>query len=111
CGLPRLPTERPELKSPLLHTIDTLGTDVDPSLLGLHIRSGACLTVEVINRRIDDRGGGLARVNGRVRLVEGLAMPREESEFALSYYNSMTHWVDLDRLLAALGLAREHIAG
>ena len=27
---------------------------------------------------IEDRGGGLARVNGRVRLVEGLALPREE---------------------------------
>ena len=37
----------------------------------------------MIRRRIDDRGGGLARVDGRVRLVEGLAMPREEDEFGL----------------------------
>jgi hypothetical protein len=79
---------------------------VDPALLGLHIQSGACLTFEVITRRLEDRGGGLARVNGRVRLVEGLAMPREETEFALSCYNSNTCWIDLDKLLAAFALTR-----
>jgi UTP--glucose-1-phosphate uridylyltransferase len=104
--LARLLAERPQLKYLLLHNIDTLGADVDPALLGWHIRSGACLTFEVITRRLEDRGGGLARVNGRVRLVEGLAMPREETEFALSYYNSNTCWIDLDKLLAAFALTR-----
>jgi hypothetical protein len=104
--LARLVAERPQLRYLMLHNIDTLGADVDPALLGLHIRSGACLTFEVITRRIDDRGGGLARVNGRVRLLEGLAMPREEAEFALSYYNSNTCWIDLDKLLGAFGLLR-----
>jgi hypothetical protein len=98
--------ERPQLKYLLLHNIDTLGADVDPTLLGMHIRSGACLTFEMITRRLEDRGGGLARVNGRVRLVEGLAMPREEAEFALSYYNSNTCWIDLDKLLTAFALTR-----
>ncbi len=46
------------------------------------------MSVEVITRRIDDRGGGLARVDGQLRLVEGLALPREEIEFGLTYYNS-----------------------
>jgi hypothetical protein len=104
--LARLLAERPQLKYLLLHNIDTLGADVDPTLLGWHIRSGACLTFEMITRRLEDRGGGLARVNGRVRLVEGLAMPREEAEFALSYYNSNTCWIDLDKLLAAFALSR-----
>src|SRR5207249_6445966 len=91
--------ERPRLNYLLLHNIDTLGACVDPALLGLHIQSGACLTFELITRRLQDRGGGLARVNGRVRLVEGLAMPREEAEFELSYYNSNTCWIDLEQLL------------
>lgn len=104
--LARLVAERPPLRYLMLHNIDTLGADVDPALLGRHIRSGACLTFEVITRRIEDRGGGLARVNGRVRLVEGLAMPREEAEFALRYYNSNTCWIDLDQLLKAFGLTR-----
>jgi len=102
-------TERPQLKYLLLHNIDALGADVDPAWLGLHIQSGACLTFEVITRRLEDRGGGLARVNGRVRLVEGLALPREEEEFKLSYYNSNTCWIDLDRVLAAFGLTRADI--
>ena len=80
-------------------------------MLGRHLEGGACLTFEVITRRIEDRGGGLARVNGRVRIIEGLAVPREEEEFKLSYYNSMTTWIDLDQLLAALGLTREDILG
>jgi UDP-N-acetylglucosamine pyrophosphorylase len=108
--LARLLAHRPRLKYLLLHNIDTLGADLDPTLLGLHIRSGACLSFEVITRRLEDRGGGLARVNGRVRLIEGLAMPREEAEFALSYYNSNTCWIDVDKVLAAFGLTRADLA-
>lgn len=108
--LARLLAEHPQLNYLLLHNIDTLGADVDPAVLGLHIETGACLTFEVITRRLEDRGGGLARVNGRVRLVEGLAMPREEDEFGLAYYNSNTCWIDLDKHLAAFGLNRADLA-
>jgi UTP--glucose-1-phosphate uridylyltransferase len=108
--LAELLRERPALKHLMLHNIDTVGADVDPALLGLHMARGSCLTFEVINRRIDDRGGGLARVNGKVRLVEGLAMPREEQEFGLSYYNTMTTWIDIDKLLTAFGLDRESLS-
>ncbi len=107
--LARLLADRPQLQHLLLHNIDTMGADADPALLGLHLESGACLTFEMITRRIEDRGGGLARVNGRVRLVEGLAMAREEEEFKLSYYNSMTTWIHLDKLLAAFGLTRAEL--
>jgi hypothetical protein len=105
----RLLEDRPNLRYLMLHNIDTLGADIDPALLGLHADQGACLSFEVIARRIDDRGGGLARVDGRVRLLEGLAMPREEDEFALSYYNSMTTWIDLPQLLAAFGLTLDDL--
>jgi hypothetical protein len=106
----RLLQERPQLKYLLLHNIDTLGADADPGMLGLHIRQGGCLSFEMITRRIEDRGGGLARVNGRVRILEGLAMPREEEEFNLSYYNSMTTWIDIHKLLAVFGLAESDLA-
>ena len=102
-------TERPALRYLLLHNIDTVGADLDPGLLGLHMQLGSCLSFEVITRRIDDRGGGLARVDGRPRLVEGLAMPREQDEFALSYYNSMTTWIDIDQLLLAFALTRSDL--
>lgn len=98
--------QRPALKYLMLHNVDTLGADLDPGLLGLHIRQEACLSFEVIGRRIEDRGGGLARVNGQPRLVESLAMPHERDEFKLTYYNSLTTWIDIDRLLDLFGLVR-----
>jgi hypothetical protein len=108
--LARLLSERPNLNYLLVHNIDTLGADVDPALLGYHIDQRAALTTEVIARRIEDRGGGLARINGHLRLIEGLALPREEVEFNLSYYNSSTTWIDIERLLTVFGLARTDLA-
>ena len=102
--------ERPQLQHLVLHNIDTVGMDVDPALLGLHLQADAALTFEVITRRLEDRGGGLARVNGQLRLVEGLAMPREEDEFNLTYYNSNTCWIHLDKLLDTFGLSRGDLA-
>ena len=104
--LGRLLEEYPNLNWLLVHNIDTLGATIDPGVLGLATESGATLGFEVIPRRIDDRGGGLAKVGGRVRLLEGLAQPREETEFALRYYNTLTTWVRIDGLLAAFGLTR-----
>jgi hypothetical protein len=108
--LRRLVEARPQLRYLLVHNIDTMGVNLDPAILGYHIGSGAGMTVEVIARWLDDRGGGLARTDGRLRLIEGLALPREELEFVLSYYNSATYWIDLDRILTVFGLTRGDLA-
>src|SRR4029077_7805489 len=105
----RLLAERPRLNYLLVHNIDTVAADVDAALLGQHIASGAGLTTEVIARHLEDRGGGLARVDDRVRLVEGLALPDNELESHLSYYNSATYWLDIDRMLAVFGLTRDEL--
>jgi len=97
----------PNLKWLMVHNIDTLGATVTPEVLGLVIESGATLSFEVIPRRIEDRGGGLAKVAGRLRLLEGLAQPREDTEFKLRYYNTLTTWVRIDGLLEAFGLTRQ----
>ncbi|GAA4441016.1 UTP--glucose-1-phosphate uridylyltransferase [Pontibacter saemangeumensis] len=109
--LARLLQEQPQLQTIMLHNIDTLGADIDPAALGYHLESGNALTFEVIPRRIEDRGGGLARVNGQLRLLEGLAQPREEDELNLSYYNSNTTWIQIDPLLTLFGLTRESLQG
>jgi hypothetical protein len=101
--------QRPRLAYLMLHNIDTLGADLDPSLLGLHIDAGGVLSFEVIGRRIEDHGGGLARVDGKPRLLESLAIPREEDEFHLTYYNSMTTWITIDGLLEVFGLTRDDL--
>ena len=108
--LAELLAAQPQLQTLMIHNVDTLGADVDPVVLGQHLESGAAWTSEVITRRIDDRGGGLARVDGHVRLVEGLALPREEIEFALSYYNTGTSWVNIDALLDLFRLKRSDLS-
>jgi UDP-N-acetylglucosamine pyrophosphorylase len=105
--LQKLIETNPKLKYLLVHNIDTLGANADPVLLGNHISKNNALSVEVISRWIDDRGGGLANVDNKPRLVEGLSLPNEQIEFDLSYYNSNTFWITIDPLLAAFKLTRD----
>lgn len=107
--LAQLLRAQPALQYLMVHNVDVLGTDADPAVVGWVMRSGRAFTAEVIARSIEDRGGGLARIDGRIRLLEGLAMPHEEDEFGLSYYNSNTSWLHIDQLLRIFGLTRETI--
>jgi hypothetical protein len=107
--LSQLLSKQPALKHILVHNVDTAGVNLDSAILGQHIESKAAMTVEVITRRLDDRGGGLARTDGKVRLIEGLALPREEYEFILSYYNTASYWIDLDQMLHVFGLSRDDL--
>jgi hypothetical protein len=108
--LGRLLEAQPNLRHLMVHNVDTVGADLDPGILGWHIERKATMTVEVVTRRIEDRGGGLASVDGRMRLVEGMALPSEEAEFKLSYYNSNTFWIDIDALLHVFSLRRDDLA-
>lgn len=108
--LRRLLEAQPSLQHFLVHNIDTLGADLEPRLFGRHLESQATFSFEVIERRLEDRGGGLARVGGRPRIVEGLALPRDDDEAKLGFYNSLTTWVSIDPLLGLFGLTRETLA-
>lgn len=96
----------PHVQYLMVHNVDTVGADLDPEILGRHIATHATMSVEIMTRRIEDRGGGLASVDDRTRIVEGMALSSEEIEFRLSYYNSNTFWIDIDALLEAFGLTR-----
>ncbi|KAL7538873.1 hypothetical protein ACHAXR_012323 [Thalassiosira sp. AJA248-18] len=109
--LAKLLRERPQLKVLMLHNIDTIGADVDAAILGKFLETGSTLAYEVVPRCIDDMGGGLCRVDGKPRLVEGLALPSEDDELKFSYYNSLTTWIDIDKLLSKFGLTRHDILG
>jgi hypothetical protein len=100
----------PNLRYLMVHNLDAVGTSLEPGLLGWHQETQHCLNFEVIARRIEDRGGGLARVDGRVRLVEGLALPRAEDETRLSYYNTLTNWIDVHQMLGVFGLSLADLA-
>ena len=107
--LAQLLQEQPQIETLLLHNVDTLGANIDANILSKHLSSKNMLTFEVVPRRFEDKGGGLAVVNGKVRLLEGLAQPREEDELKLSYYNSMTTWIQIDQLLKWFGLTKKDL--
>jgi hypothetical protein len=107
--LKELLKSNPNLKHLLVHNIDTLGANADPGIFGYHIQQQKAMSVEVITRKLDDRGGGLAKINGQIRLIEGLALPDEKTEFNLSYYNTNTFWIDIDKLLLSFGLIRDDL--
>ena len=97
--LGRLLESYPNLNWLLVHNIDTLGATIDPGVLGLAIESGASLSFEVIPRRIDDRGGGLAKVAGRHPLARrtGTAARRHRVQAALLQH---AHDLGPDRWIA-----------
>lgn len=101
--------DNPALKHLMVHNADTLGVFLSPIMIGMHEETGNAINYEVTPRRYEDTGGGLARVNGRVQLVEALALPKEEDEYKLSYYNTLTNWINIDIFLAALGVTREDV--
>jgi UDP-N-acetylglucosamine pyrophosphorylase len=105
----KLLQKHPNLKYLLLHNIDTLGASADAILLGNHIAKENAFSVEVISRWVNDRGGGLAKINNENQLVEGLSLPNEEIEFSLSHYNSGTFWISIDKLLDAFDLTRNDL--
>ena len=105
----KLKQQNPGLKYLMLQNLDTLGANLDPAWLGQHIAANHELSFEVMQRRFEDKGGGLARVAGRLRLVEGLAFANDEDEAKLSYYNSLTTWISVDALLRLFGINWESL--
>ncbi len=102
-------TTNPGLQWLMVHNIDCLGATVCPRVLEIVEASGATLAFEVIPKRVEDHGGGLGRVAGRPRIIEGLAQPDDATEFRLGLYNSLTTWVHIDRFLTFLGLDRHAV--
>ena len=70
----------------------------------MHISTNSPITFEVTPKRIYDKGGGLVKINGRIQLIEGMALPKEEIEYELEYYNTLTHWISIDSLLDFFGI-------
>lgn len=107
--LSRMLSDNPNLRHLLVHNTDTLGASLNPVLLGMHICSNNPLSFEVLPRLWGDRGGFLARVDGRNRIVEAGALPRVEDEVLFTFYNSLTTWINIDKFLSSLWLSREEI--
>jgi UTP--glucose-1-phosphate uridylyltransferase len=78
----------------LFSNVDNLGATPDPLLIGMHLRSGKAMTAEVARKADGDKGGAPARVNGRLQLVEGFAMPEGCDHGSLPHFNTATYMFD-----------------
>ncbi len=74
--------------------IDNLGATVDPLIIGFHLRSGAPLTVEVVDKLAGDKGGGPVRHDGRPIIVEEFRLPVGFDPKAVPVFNTNTFVVD-----------------
>ncbi len=74
-----------KLDTIFFHNVDNQGamvsTDEFSVILGLHLMSGHDMTIEVVPKREGDAGGVVARVNGRLRGVEGFRLTGDQSVF------------------------------
>ncbi len=86
--------------------VDNLGARVDPVVVGAHLLAGRPLTIEVA-RKDGDMGGAPARVDGRMMLLEGAALPAGLRPRPIPVFNTNTAIVDVDALDAA---RRAHLA-
>ncbi|MFQ5699938.1 MAG: UTP--glucose-1-phosphate uridylyltransferase [Myxococcota bacterium] len=85
--------------------VDNLGARPDPLVLGYHRTRGRPITAEVTCARAGDRGGILARVEGRSQLVEPLRLPAEMDLERVALVNTNSLWIELDALASEVPLA------
>ena len=69
--------------------VDNLGARLDPVVIGAHLIAGKPLTVEVTTKD-GDAGGAPARVDGRLRLVEGVCFPPDFDQDSIPVFNTNT---------------------
>jgi UTP--glucose-1-phosphate uridylyltransferase len=60
----------------VLSNVDNLGAELDPVLVGLHLKRARPLTTEVARTLPGDVGGAPAFVDGKLQIVEGFRFPR-----------------------------------
>jgi len=78
--------------------IDNLGASIDPLILGWHIRHGAPVSVEVVDKVGSDKGGIPVRWNDRPVILEEFRLPRDFDPTQVRVFNTNTFVVDAKRL-------------
>lgn len=86
------------VRTALVSNVDNLGATVDPTLYAMHRRSGARVSVELVEKRAGDRGGLPVLRDGRLVLAETFRLPDGFPDGEFPLFNTNTLWVDLDAL-------------
>ncbi|MEO5634202.1 UTP--glucose-1-phosphate uridylyltransferase [Gaiella sp.] len=88
---------RAGVRSVLVSNVDNLAARVDPAIVGMHLLSGAPLSVELVQKE-RDTGGAPARVDGRPRLLEALQFPPEFDQDSIPVFNTNTSLITVEAL-------------
>ena len=86
------------VRTVLVSNVDNLGATVDPVLYAMHRRSGARVSVELVEKRPGDRGGLPVLRDGRLVLAETFRLPDGFPDEAFPLFNTNTLWIDLEAL-------------
>ncbi|MBI4954696.1 MAG: UTP--glucose-1-phosphate uridylyltransferase [Myxococcales bacterium] len=83
-----------------ISNLDNLGARVDPAILGWHIGHGGPLTVELVDKRAGDVGGGPVRHAGRPIVCEHFRLPVGFDPASVPVFNTNTFLVSAAALAA-----------
>jgi len=92
-----------EVKRLLVSSNDNLLATIDPSILALHAKKRRNATVEVVPR-LFDRGGAPVIIDGKVVILEDFCFPGQETLWATPYFNPITSWIEIEKLLGLVGI-------
>jgi len=86
------------VRTVLVSNVDNLGATIDPTLYAMHRRSGAKVSVELVEKLPGDRGGLPVLRDGRLVLAETFRLPAGFPDREFPLFNTNTLWIDLDAL-------------
>ncbi|MCL2822467.1 MAG: UTP--glucose-1-phosphate uridylyltransferase [Polyangiaceae bacterium] len=78
--------------------IDNLGAGIDPTILGWHIEHGAPMSVEVVNKAANDRGGIPVRWNEKPVVLEEFRLPTSFDPHQVTVFNTNTFLISATHL-------------
>ncbi|HEX2926835.1 MAG TPA: UTP--glucose-1-phosphate uridylyltransferase [Ruminiclostridium sp.] len=87
---------------------DNMLATVNPAILAFHQSKGHGATVEVVPR-LFDRGGAPVTIGGKTVILEDFSFPDQESLWKVPYFNPISSWIDIDKLLQLAELAPDDL--
>jgi galactokinase/mevalonate kinase-like predicted kinase len=89
---------------------DNLMSTIDPAIFFYHMKNNNGATSEVVPK-LFDRGGAPIVVNGAVEIYEDFRFPDMETLARVPYFNPITSWLKIERILDVLGLDQDEVIG
>lgn len=89
--------ENPQVKYVFVSNVDNVLASPHPGIIGRHIRTGAPVTCEVVERKEGDRGGVVAWVNNKLQVAEDFRLPPGFADEA-KFHNTNSLLINVDVL-------------